>query len=144
MKKYFYGDKKVDKDKDDDDYYDIFADDDFDNVDPAHRKRHQEYLRQQRLSKERAEAKERAYRARQRKRYKSQAKSSKRPKRPTGYTKRERALRYLNLPLDADDKTIKKRYNTLLKKYHPDTNGGSRKYEKKLTGAINAFKATKE
>jgi len=50
----------------------------------------------------------------------------------------------LRLPLNADDKTIKKRYNQLLKKYHPDTNGGSRKFERKLNGTINAYKATKE
>jgi hypothetical protein len=50
-----------------------------------------------------------------------------------------RALETLGLPLDADRKELRGRYSQLVRKYHPDRNGGDRSYETRLQQAVEAY-----
>jgi hypothetical protein len=50
-----------------------------------------------------------------------------------------RALETLGLPLDADRKALRARYSELVRRYHPDRNGGDRGFEKKLQGVVEAY-----
>lgn len=50
-----------------------------------------------------------------------------------------RALQTLGLGLDADRKALRARYSELVRKYHPDRNGGDRSHEKKLQGVVEAY-----
>ncbi len=50
----------------------------------------------------------------------------------------KRALSVLDLDASAKADDVKKRYKGLVKKYHPDANGGDRRHEKKLHRAIKA------
>jgi DnaJ-like protein len=50
-----------------------------------------------------------------------------------------RALETLGLPLDADRKDLRSRYSQLVRKYHPDRNGGDRSYETRLQQAVEAY-----
>ena len=50
-----------------------------------------------------------------------------------------RALEVLGLPLDADRKELRNRYSELVRKYHPDRNGGDRSYETRLQGVVEAY-----
>lgn len=50
-----------------------------------------------------------------------------------------RALDVLGLPLDADRKTLRSRYSELVRKYHPDRNGGDRSFETRLQGVVEAY-----
>jgi len=50
-----------------------------------------------------------------------------------------RALAELNLDSNADLQQIKDRYKELVKKFHPDANGGSRKAEEKLKAVNRAY-----
>ena len=54
------------------------------------------------------------------------------------------ALADLDLEPGADKKTIKARYHDLLKRCHPDTNGGDRGAEAKLQRVIKAWKTLKK
>lgn len=54
-----------------------------------------------------------------------------------------RALEELELPADASVEAIKLRYAELVKRFHPDSNGGDRSTEHRLTVVIRAFKALK-
>ncbi len=54
-----------------------------------------------------------------------------------------RALDELGLPKNADSMQIRERYGVLVKQYHPDSNGGDRSMEQRLTVVIRAFKALK-
>lgn len=49
------------------------------------------------------------------------------------------ALRTLSLDQDADRKALRSRYSELVRKYHPDRNGGDRTHEKKLQGVVEAY-----
>jgi DnaJ-class molecular chaperone len=49
------------------------------------------------------------------------------------------ALRRLSLDQDADRKALRSRYSELVRKYHPDKNGGNRTFEKKLQGVVEAY-----
>ena len=49
------------------------------------------------------------------------------------------ALRTLGLDHDADRKALRTRYSELVRKYHPDRNGGDRTHEKKLQGVVEAY-----
>jgi DnaJ domain len=49
------------------------------------------------------------------------------------------ALHTLGLGADADRKALRSRYLELVRKYHPDRNGGDRSFEKKLRGVIDAY-----
>jgi hypothetical protein len=50
-----------------------------------------------------------------------------------------RALEVLGLPLDADRKALRSRYSELVRKYHPDRNGGDRGYETRLQEVVEAY-----
>lgn len=50
-----------------------------------------------------------------------------------------RALDVLGLPLDADRKALRTRYSELVRRYHPDRNGGDRSYETRLQGVVEAY-----
>lgn len=50
-----------------------------------------------------------------------------------------KALRTLGLDADADRKALRTRYTELVRKYHPDHNGGDRSFEKALQDVIAAY-----
>ena len=50
-----------------------------------------------------------------------------------------RALDIMGLPIDADRKALRTRYTELLRRYHPDHNGGDRTHETQLQGVIEAY-----
>ncbi|MDQ3139389.1 MAG: J domain-containing protein [Pseudomonadota bacterium] len=50
-----------------------------------------------------------------------------------------RALRVLGLGADSDRKTLRTRYTELVRRYHPDRNGGDRSHEKALQAVIEAY-----
>ena len=50
-----------------------------------------------------------------------------------------RALEALGLPLDANRHDLRARYSELVRRYHPDRNGGDRGFEAKLQGVIEAY-----
>ncbi|MDO7843723.1 J domain-containing protein [Sphingomonas immobilis] len=50
-----------------------------------------------------------------------------------------RALKVLDLPADTDRRGLRQRYAELVRKYHPDRNGGDRSFEKKLQDVIAAY-----
>jgi DnaJ domain len=49
------------------------------------------------------------------------------------------ALHTLGLGHDADAQALRARYSELVRKYHPDRNGGDRSYEKKLQAVVEAY-----
>jgi hypothetical protein len=50
-----------------------------------------------------------------------------------------RALEVLGLPLDATRTDLRGRYSQLVRKYHPDRNGGDRSYETRLQEVVEAY-----
>ncbi|MGQ0661406.1 J domain-containing protein [Sphingosinicella sp.] len=54
-----------------------------------------------------------------------------------------RALKLLGLEVDADRRRLRVRYTELLRRYHPDHNGGDRSHEKALRAVIEAYTALK-
>nr|WP_253201078.1 J domain-containing protein [Sphingomonas quercus] len=50
-----------------------------------------------------------------------------------------RNLRTLGLPHDADRRALRQRYAELVRRYHPDRNGGDRSHEKALQDVIAAY-----
>lgn len=50
-----------------------------------------------------------------------------------------RSLRVLGLEIDADRRGLRERYAQLLRRYHPDHNGGDRSHEKALQAVIEAY-----
>ncbi|MDK9697329.1 MAG: J domain-containing protein [Siculibacillus sp.] len=52
----------------------------------------------------------------------------------------KRALETLDLPESADRETIRARYKDLVKRHHPDANGGDRSSEGRLQEIIQAYK----
>ena len=52
-----------------------------------------------------------------------------------------RHLRTLGLEVDADRTDLRRRYSELVRRYHPDRNGGDRTHEKALQEAIEAYTA---
>jgi DnaJ domain len=50
-----------------------------------------------------------------------------------------KSLKVLGLGVDADRKALRTRYAELVRKYHPDRNGGDRSYEKALQDVIAAY-----
>ena len=43
------------------------------------------------------------------------------------------------LPLDADQRALRERYSELVRRYHPDRNGGDRSYETRLQSVVEAY-----
>ena len=54
-----------------------------------------------------------------------------------------RALDVLGLPLDADRKALRSRYSELVRRYHPDRNGGDRSFETRLQEVVEAYQQLK-
>lgn len=50
-----------------------------------------------------------------------------------------KALDLLELPIDADRHALRGRYSELVRRYHPDRNGGDRSFEKRLQGVVEAY-----
>ncbi|WCT73867.1 J domain-containing protein [Sphingomonas naphthae] len=50
-----------------------------------------------------------------------------------------RALKVLGLDTQADRRALRQRYAELVRRYHPDRNGGDRSHEKALTEVIEAY-----
>jgi DnaJ-domain-containing protein 1 len=50
-----------------------------------------------------------------------------------------KSLRVLGLAVDADRRDLRQRYADLLRRYHPDHNGGDRGHEKALQAVIEAY-----
>ena len=60
------------------------------------------------------------------------------------FTARERhALGILGLNEDTDLHRVRKRYSELVRRYHPDRNGGDRSYESKLGQVLEAWQTLK-
>jgi len=49
------------------------------------------------------------------------------------------ALRTLALEIDADRMALRRRYSELVRRYHPDRNGGDRSHEEQLQQVIDAY-----
>ena len=61
------------------------------------------------------------------------------------FTPREReALNAMGLGGDADRKTLRRRYSQLVRKYHPDRNGGDRTHESKLGRVVEAYQVLRK
>lgn len=61
------------------------------------------------------------------------------------FTPRERdALSVLGLGDDADRHAVRKAYSTLVRRFHPDRNGGDRRHEKQLARVIEAYQLLKD
>jgi hypothetical protein len=59
---------------------------------------------------------------------------------PSRFTRPERrALSVLGLGEDADRNQMRKRYSGLVRRYHPDKNGGDRSHERRLGEVIEAY-----
>jgi len=50
-----------------------------------------------------------------------------------------KALGVMALEIDADRKALRTRYAELLRRYHPDRNGGDRSHERQLQGVVEAY-----
>lgn len=60
------------------------------------------------------------------------------------FTAAERhALGVMGLDDDADRTALRRRYSELVRRYHPDRNGGDRSHERKLSQVIEAYQALK-
>jgi hypothetical protein len=63
---------------------------------------------------------------------------------PQRFTRNERrALATLGLADDTDLHAVRKRYSQLVRRFHPDRNGGDRSYETKLSEVIGAWQTLK-
>ena len=56
----------------------------------------------------------------------------------------QRALSVLGLGDDADRAAVRKRYSQLVRRYHPDKNGGDRSQERRLGDVIEAYQTLKK
>jgi hypothetical protein len=54
-----------------------------------------------------------------------------------------KALKLLGLEVDADRRALRQRYSELVRKYHPDRNGGDRSFETRLGEVIAAYQRLK-
>ena len=60
------------------------------------------------------------------------------------FTAAERhALGVMGLDDDVDRTTLRRRYSELVRRYHPDRNGGDRSHERKLGQVIEAYQRLK-
>lgn len=50
-----------------------------------------------------------------------------------------RALKVLGLEIDADRRLLRARYSELVRKFHPDRNGGDRSHERALQAVVEAY-----
>lgn len=49
------------------------------------------------------------------------------------------ALEVMGLGLDADRRRLRRRYSELVRRYHPDRNGGDRRHEARLGRVVEAY-----
>jgi hypothetical protein len=49
------------------------------------------------------------------------------------------ALETMGLGLDTDRRRLRRRYSELVRRYHPDRNGGDRKFENRLNQVVDAY-----
>ena len=56
----------------------------------------------------------------------------------------QRALSILGLGEDADRHAVRQRYSTLVRRFHPDRNGGDRSQEERLGRVIDAYQLLKK
>ncbi|NVD45618.1 J domain-containing protein [Qipengyuania atrilutea] len=49
------------------------------------------------------------------------------------------AMEVMGLGIDTDRQRLRRRYSDLVRRYHPDRNGGNRKYEARLTKVVEAY-----
>lgn len=75
-------------------------------------------------------------------RYRAQAPAMRADGRPLSDADR-RALKVLGLDINVDRRTLRSRYSTLVRQYHPDRNGGDRRFEAKLQAVIAAYQQLK-
>ena len=54
------------------------------------------------------------------------------------------SLKVLGLQPDADRMTLRRRYSELVRKFHPDRNGGDRSHEAALQGVIAAYQQLRQ
>jgi hypothetical protein len=54
-----------------------------------------------------------------------------------------RAFEVLGLGFDADRQALRRRYSQLVRKYHPDRNGGDRSHEARLQAVVEAYQRLK-
>lgn len=69
------------------------------------------------------------------------------PERPDGKPlsgEDRRSLDVLGLAADADRSALRRRYSELVRKYHPDRNGGDRTHEGKLREVITAYQQLRQ
>jgi hypothetical protein len=75
-------------------------------------------------------------------RFRARAAAERKDGRP--FTEGERrALGVLGLPIDVDRRGLRERYAELVRRYHPDRNGGDRRFEAKLQDVIAAYQQLK-
>jgi len=56
------------------------------------------------------------------------------------FTREEhRAIQLMELSTDADRAMLRKRYSELVRRYHPDRNGGDRSFESRLNEVVGAY-----
>ena len=53
-------------------------------------------------------------------------------------------FRSLALGHDADRSTLRRRYTELVRKYHPDRNGGDRSFEARLQAVVEAYQLLRQ
>jgi DnaJ-class molecular chaperone len=54
-----------------------------------------------------------------------------------------KALDTMGLDLKADASTVRAKYASLVRQYHPDSNGGDRSAESRLNAVVKAYKVLK-
>ncbi len=54
------------------------------------------------------------------------------------------ALEVMGLGSDTDRTRLRRRYSELVRRYHPDRNGGDRKHEAQLTAVVDAYQLLKK
>lgn len=61
------------------------------------------------------------------------------------FTREEaRALDTMGLGLETDRRRLRQRYSELVRRYHPDRNGGDRKFEARLNSVVEAYQLLKK
>jgi len=56
---------------------------------------------------------------------------------------RRKAYEVLGLAFDADRRALRSRYSELVRRYHPDRNGGDRSHEGRLQQVVEAYNRLK-
>ena len=54
------------------------------------------------------------------------------------------ALEVMGLGTDTDKTRLRRRYSELVRRYHPDRNGGDRKYEARLNRVVEAYQTLRK